>query len=657
MSNSFIIYFQPRVTMASNHKVELLPSDYEYVIVGSGAGGGPLSANLARHGHQVLLLEAGDDQGQSLMQKVPAFHIVATEDPAIRWDFFVKHYDDETQAARDPKMTWGTPDGKMFIGVNPPPGSKQKGVYYPRAGTLGGCTAHNALITVLPPDEDWARIANITNDSSWGPQQMKRYFERLERCGYLSEGTDGHGFGGWLETNHADPIVLTSKRTFVEAALHAVPSPSKQFKDDVNSREPQVEGAYELTLSMSERGRRSSARNYLVATANARNADGSKKYPLHIRMRSLATSILFSGNDGKPKAIGVEFLEGKSMYKADPTFDPKHAGIKRRVFASREVIVAGGSFNTPQLLKLSGIGPKEELQKFGIPVRVNLPGVGYNLQDNYEYPVIYRCDQNLSIFQDSLFGSAGDPSLTQWVQEGNGPYRSIAETMAVKKKSKVSEDGELDLFLFGGAKTFPGYFPGYSKVLGGALNKFCWNLIKTHPRRSQAGSVTLCSADPRDLPEVNFRFFSEHDNQDRPDDDLTAIADGVEFARSILKSIPEPIGPMVEEFPGTSIERVDALKQDIKDKAFSHHATSTCHIGADGDPMACLDSRFRVRGVESLRVVDASVFPHVPGAFPALPVYMISEKATDVILEDIELDLDDAVLGEALEDMVLENSD
>lgn len=642
--------------MSSHDQEQIIPGDYEYVIVGSGAGGGPLAANLARHGHQVLLLEAGDDQGHSLTQKVPAFHIVSTEDPAIRWDFFVKHYDDEAQAARDPKMTWETPDGKAFIGVNPPSGSKQKGMYYPRAGTLGGCTVHNALITVLPPDEDWERIVKITNDSSWNPQQMRHYFERLERCGYLPEGTEGHGFGGWLETNHADQIVLTSKEPFIEAALNDVPSPGNQVVHDINIQEPhQVEGVYQLTLSMNDRGRRSSARNYLVATANARNADGTKKYPLYIRTRSFATRIMFSDSDGNLKAIGIEFLEGKSMYKADPTYNPKHSGVKKRVFASREVIVAGGSFNTPQLLKLSGIGPKEELHKFGIPVRVDLAGVGYNLQDNYEYPVIYQCDQSISVFKDSLFGSAGDPSLAQWIQEGKGPYRSIVETMGVKKKSKVSENDELDLFLFGGAKKFPGYFPGYSKVLGGALNRFCWNLIKVNPRRSQAGSVTLCSADPRDFPEVNLRLFNEHGNKDRPDHDLTAIADGVELARSMFRSIPEPIGPMVEEFPGTSIESLDALKQDIKDKAYSHHATSTCPIGADGDPMACLDSRFRVRGVEGLRVVDASVFPHIPGPFPVLPVYMISEKATDVILEDIQLDLNDAVLDEALEDMVLED--
>lgn len=500
--------------MSSEKQVPTLPGEYEYVIVGSGAGGGPLAANLARHGRRVLLLEAGDDQGQSLMQKVPAFHVLSTEDPAIRWDFFVKHYDDDAQAARDPKMTWETRTGKCLSG--PALQLVQSKRVYPRAGTLGGCTAHNALVNVLPPDDDWAHIAKITNDSSWNPQQMRHYFKRLERCRYLPKGTEGHGFDGWLETNHPDPIMLTSQKPIVEAALDAVCSPNKQVIHDVNIQKPhQAEGVYNLTLSMSERGRRSGPRGYLVATANARSPDGTKKYPLHIHTNSFATRILFSESNGKLKATGIEFLEGKGLYKADPTYNPKRSGMRKRVFALREVIVAGGTFNTPQLLKLSGIGPKEELQKFGIPVRVDLPGVGCNLQDNYEYPVMYQCNQNVSVFQGSLFGAAGDPSLAQWVQEGSGPYRTNAETMAVKKKSKVSKDGELDLFFFGGANSFHGYFPGYSQMFGGDYNMFSWNILKVRPRRSRAGTITLRSADLRNLPEVNFKFFNEHGEQDQ----------------------------------------------------------------------------------------------------------------------------------------------
>src|SRR5262249_22940728 len=126
-------------------------TDFEYIVVGSGAGGGPLAANLARNGHRVLLLEAGEDKGDKLTYQVPAFHPQSTEDPEMRWDYFVKHYSDAARQALDTKAT-------------------PEGVLYPRAGTLGGCTAHNALITVYPHESDWDVIASITGDDSWSAQ-------------------------------------------------------------------------------------------------------------------------------------------------------------------------------------------------------------------------------------------------------------------------------------------------------------------------------------------------------------------------------------------------------------------------------------------------------------------------------------------------------
>ncbi len=609
-------------------------SNYEYIIVGSGAGGAPLACNLARHGRSVLVLEAGDDQGHNLNTQIPAFHTTSSEDPAVRWDFFVRHFDDEEQAARDPKMTWNTPEGFVYVGANPPPGSNQKGILYPRAGTVGGCTMHHSMMTFLPPDEDWQHIADITGDRSWVAQNMKKYFERVERCRYLPEGAKGHGFEGWLESSHADPGMIESQRPFIDAALDTAPSevngsPAKIIHDSNDPDSHSKEGVCQIILSVTKSGRRSSPRDYLVETASATNLDGSKRYPLHIRTNCFTTKILFSGDCQTPRAIGVEFLEGTGLYEAAATYNPNRQAKEDRAFASREVIICGGAFNTPQLLKLSGIGPREELGRFDIPIVADLPGVGTNLQDNYETHVLSRSPKDISILSHSLLGAAGDPFLKQWVTEGSGPFKSNGEAVGIKKQLEQRETESYSLFLFGGPISFTGFFPGYSRA-GATFNKFCWNVLRVHPRNERVGTVSLRSGDPRRAPDVNFRFFN--DNADA-NHDLGAMAEGVAVAREMFSKVANTVGKQVEESPGRGIQG-EAVKQDIKDKAFSHHATSTCAIGSADYPLACLDSKFRVRGVDGLRVVDASVFPRVPGAYPVLPIFMISEKAADVILEE-----------------------
>jgi choline dehydrogenase len=618
---------------------------YEYVVVGSGAGGGPLAANLARKGHKVLLLEAGDDQGSNLNQQVPAFHFRATEDEGMCWNYYVKHYATEELARKDSKMTWETPTGQLYIGLDPPRESRPKGILYPRAGTLGGCTAHNAMITMYPHEQDWTNIANLTGDTSWEPQNMRRYFERLERCEYLPHGTPGHGFTGWLGTNRADlrlalgdfkilSIITAAATAMGHKILGLIPDSLSQLLGllfrDMNSADPQrdmTESIYQLPLATNH-GKRNGPREYLVDTA--------KKYPLDIKTGCLATRVLFDVNfavGAAPKASGVEFLEGRSLYRADPRSSPSESGIKRHVRISREVILAAGAFGTPQLLKLSGIGPKDELQKFGISVVKDMQGVGTNLQDRYEIPIVSRLLGDFTTVNHCTFGKPGDPCLEDWDQQ-RGPYLSNGLPIGMVKKSTKS-DADPDLFIFGGPALFRGYYPGYSELTTSDKRHFTWAVLKAHTH-NQDGTVKLSSADPRDVPDIDFNYFTtSSDEAENAERDLDAITEGFFFTRRIMDDVlPIIAGPVEEESPGRHLASADQVKEYIKNEAWGHHASCSCPIGADGDPKAVLDSRFRVRGVSNLRVVDASIFPRIPGFFIVLPIYMASEKATDVILED-----------------------
>lgn len=620
--------------------------DYEYVVVGSGAGGGPLAANLALNGHKVLLLEAGDDQGANLNQQVPAFNFRSTEDEKMRWDYFVKHYGDEKMAQKDSKMTWETPTGTQYVGLDPPSGSKPKGILYPRAGTLGGCTAHNALITIYPHESDWANIASLTGDTSWDPKNMRQYFKRLERCEYLPSSTPGHGFGGWLGTNRADlklalgdfkllSIIGAAAAAMGHTILGLIPEKISQLLGlllrDVNSINPRrdmTEGIYQLPLATTQ-GKRSGTRDFLVDTA--------RNYPLEIRTGCLATRVLFDENSGAnttPKAIGVEYLQGNSLYKADPRSSSSTSGTRHRTLASREVILAAGAFGTPQILKLSGIGPKDELERFGIRVVQDLQGVGTNLQDRYEIPVVTKIQGDFPIIEKCTFGKPGDPCLEEWKHQ-RGPYLSNGLTIGIVKKSSLA-DSDPDLFIFGGPAYFRGYFPGYSELTTSDKRHFTWAVLKAHTH-NQDGTVRLTSADPRDVPDINFNYFTTTPDETQvAERDLGAIAEGLNFARRIMDDVlPVVTGPLEEVSPGRQWASTEQVKDFIRNEAWGHHASCSCPIGADGDPKAVLDSRFRVRGVSNLRVVDASVFPHIPGFFIVVPIYMVSEKATDVILEDI----------------------
>jgi len=600
-----------------------LEGDFEFIVVGSGAGGGPLAANLARAGHSVLLLEAGTDAGANINYQVPAFHGLSTEDPEMRWDYYVQHYDDEERGRLDTKWV-----EQPITGVEP-------GIFYPRAGTLGGCTAHNALIAIKPHPSDWNRIAELTGDAQWRAENMDRYFEEVTT---------------WLPIDTADPSVALfdfrlktviaggvkafslSQGGFLSGLFGSVSELYSLLRADLNAVGPEEEGVYPFPLTMKD-GRRHSVREYLTETVE-------EGYPLTIQTGSLVTKVVFDEPEAgvEPRATGVAFIAGEHMYRADPS--AAHEGDVPgtvTVSAKREVILSAGAFNTPQLLKLSGVGPSDELRAHGIDVISDLPGVGENLQDRYEVGIVGQARGDFSVLADCEPGEPDDVCLAEW-NDGEGPYRGNGGVVTMIKRSERTL-ADPDLFIFGVPGKFEGYAPGYSAEALADKSLFTWLILKGHTR-NRAGYVRLRSTDPRDTPEINFRYFDDGSVDAGQDEhDAAAVVAGVtlvrEFERRARQLMGAPLlGNFVEVWPGEEVATAAEVDTWVRDEAWGHHASCSAKIGGEDDPMAVLDSRFNVRGVDGLRVVDASVFPEIPGFFILMPILMVSERASDVILED-----------------------
>jgi choline dehydrogenase len=570
----------------------------------------------------------------------------------MRWDFFVNHYDDPVEAKKDSKLAWTTPTG-YHVGKNPPAGATPKGVFYPRSSTLGGCTAHNAMVAVYPHAKDWQHIVDITGDKSWNPDALRKLWEGIERAEYVTINKTGHGVNGNLSVS-LPPVTLagddariltfgiTTAQLISKDAVEEALNIGRVTEGDMNSADhtrDSAEGAWLIPLTVGHDqngvGRRSGSRDLVL---NALAATAVAKGPrFDLLLNTLVTKVNFEEGSGKPKAVGVEVLKGKKLYRADrdPAKTSGH-GIKAVYKASKEVILAGGAFNTPQILKLSGIGPKEELTKFNIPIKVDLPGVGTNLQDHFEIGVTHKAKSPFDIVKTCTFGRGVDPCVEQWAK-GQGAYGSTNGFVygVIKRSSVAAQDvvygNDPDLFLFGGVANFRGYYPGYAQDVY-QHSDWTWVVLKAHTG-NRAGTVKLTSADPRDPPAISFNYFDAKDGAGQRD--LTAMAEAVDLARKITMNITIPgddIG-FAEITPGTDKPFPSKeLEAHIRAESWSHHASCSCPIGSEKDLMAVLDSKFRVRGVDGLRVVDASSFPRIPGYFIAVPTYMLGEKAASSIL-------------------------
>jgi len=435
---------------------------FDFIVVGSGAGGGVLASRLARNdkGLKVLLIDAGSDPRANKHYQVPAFHALATEDPELRWDYFVEHFSDRDLAHMDEKY------------------AADKGIFYPRASAIGGCTAHHAMITVYPDPSDWDDIADTTRDESWRSDNMWRYFDRCR---------DGNAFG-WLaiEATTVATVLSAARDTTVDeillaAVAHAPHRPKgllRRLFDSIHdlfgaAEEPifdpnhvdcvngDREGLYRIPLS-TKGGRRNGVTELIYGTRDHPTYGKN----LTIWENALVTKVKFSNG----RAEGLEYLQRKGAYRADR--DATKGDWSQlpqdlpTVTATREIILAAGAFNTPQLLMNSGIGPAPDLAAQGINVIADRPGVGANLQDRYEIPVINQLDHEFTLLAGYDFsGDPDDQGFREWDDRKTGFYATNGGTIAIMRRSGETPGPNCDLFIFGIPGEFAGYRLGYSEAI------------------------------------------------------------------------------------------------------------------------------------------------------------------------------------------------
>ncbi len=700
---------------------------FDYIIIGSGAGGAPLGARLTQAGKRVLVLEAGVDPGadpelesnshgltaaenKRAIFHCPGFQAASSEpelykstqeEDKMSWHVTARHLSAELQK-EDPKA-------EAYEG---------KKVFYPRCSSVGGCTSHNTMVTVCGNDFDWQRIADLTGDPSWNPGRMRYYFKRLERARYtryrftwmgkvidrilnwlnpsrVAEG--GHGMSGWLDITMSDPRIAIGDKQLPAMIGSAVEIEdmsgpgrvwrwikrilSGQIYQDLDPNDQRTirnspEGLALIPLS-SGLGLRSGPRDFLLKTRLDAKAGQFGTGELKIASGLFVRRIIFEKGSAAPRAAGVEYVTGQRLYRASRPQGNRTSDDHRQCFVrpGGEVILCGGAFNTPQLLMLSGLGNSAHLGALGIagprdkaentvadPV-VDLPGVGENLRDRYEISVIARLKRDFEMLDGVSFNpdNSNDKARKKWdvpepgpERERTGLYATSGASLAVFKKSTQIDHPEdpPDLFLFGVPAAFRGYFPGWSKqVLKERVNfqgdpddesnpdcrrLWTWIILKAYTRNR--GTVRLRSVDPLDEPEINFNYFDEEKDPEGSRADLEALVEAVAYARRLNGAIEDRIFSEIEPAQYDP----ERLRHWIKTRAWGHHACGTCRIGKDPwrartedlvDKGAVIDSKFRVHGVEALRIVDASIFHEIPGYFIVTPTYMISEKAADTLLE------------------------
>jgi choline dehydrogenase len=472
-----------------------------------------------------------------------------------------------------PKYNW-------FYHTEPEPHLNGRRMHTPRGKVLGGSSSINGLVYIRGNPEDFEHWQEL-GARGWGYRDVLPYFKRAER---REEGGDRYrGAAGQLRTRYG-----TASNPLHAAWLQAAVEAGYPRSSDVNGFQQEGFGRMDMTVGD---GRRWSAANaYLKPVMHRSN--------LKVLMHALATRISFEGK----RAVALEY---------------RHDGTERRVRITRELIVSGGPINSPQLLKLSGVGPEAELREQGIPVVQHLAGVGENLQDHLEFYFQVACKEPITLY--SSINSLSRALIgARWLlrKDGLGATNHFETCGFIRSRPGIPYPDIQYHFL-----------PMAVAYDGSSLAQEHGFQAHVGPMRSKSrGWVRLRSRDPLDKPHILFNYMSD------PDDwiDMRAC---VRLTREIFAQPAFDRYRARELQPGVAVQsdaQIDAFIREKVESAF--HPSCSCKMGATEDVMAVVDPETRVRGLERLRVVDSSIMPSVTTGNLNAPTIMLAEKAADHIL-------------------------
>ena len=460
--------------------------------------------------------------------------------------------------------------------TEPEPYLNNRQLYWPRGKVLGGSSSINAMIYVRGNAADYDGWKNLGNDG-WGFADILPYFKKSEN---RERGAGQfHGTGGPL--NVADlALVNPLTRAFLSGAKDI----GLVENTDFNGASQDGAGLYEVTQK--NRQRHSAADAYLRPALHRPN--------LKVVSQAHATQVLLQNG----RAVGVAFLRN---------------GKTEEARATSEVILSGGTLNSPQLLLLSGVGPADQLTRLGIPAIHNLPGVGANLQDHPMVSVGYLCTQPISLDSAETLGN-----ILRYLVFKRGPLTSNVAEAGLFTRSRADLSVPDIQLLFG-----PAYYRGHGLV---RRKENCFGFGPTLITPQSRGSVSLRSANPLDPPAIRANYLST-------DSDLRTMIEGVRLARRIANTRAFDPYRGEEIHPGANATSDQDIAEFLRNEVETlYHPVGTCKMGSD--PLAVVDPRLRVHGIAGLRVVDASIMPVVPAGNTNAPTIMIAEKAADMIRQD-----------------------